>query len=166
MASKVQRITPCLWFDSRAEEAAGYYTSIFPNSKITATTHYGPEAAAASGQPVGSVLTVAFQLDGEEFLALNGGPIFKFTEAVSLIINCASQAEIDHYWDKLTAGGDPSAQVCGWLKDKFGLSWQVVPTVLNELLSEADPVKSGRVMAAMLKMSKLDLAALQRAAVG
>jgi predicted 3-demethylubiquinone-9 3-methyltransferase (glyoxalase superfamily) len=157
----MQRITTCLWYDTQAEEAAQFYTSIFKNSKIKKTTRYDAASANVSGRPEGSVLTVVFELDGQEFIALNGGPIFKFTEAVSMIVNCQTQQEVDHYWSKLTAGGQEVQ--CGWLKDKFGLSWQVVPTALGEMLSDKDAAKSKRVMEAMLKMVKLDLVALKKA---
>jgi predicted 3-demethylubiquinone-9 3-methyltransferase (glyoxalase superfamily) len=160
------KITPFLWFDSQAEEAVNYYISIFKNSKITTITRYDKAGAAASGRPQGSVMTVEFQLEGQPFVALNGGPIVKFTEAVSFVVDCESQEEIDNYWDKLSEGGDEKAQVCGWLKDKYGLSWQVVPKVLAELLSGPDPEKAGRVMTALLTMKKIDLAALLRASEG
>ncbi len=159
----MQQITPCLWFDDKAEEAVKFYASIFKNSKIKGITHYDEAAAKAAGRPKGSVLTVAFELAGQEFLALNGGPIFKFTEAVSFIVHCETQEELDHYWQKLSAGGDEKAQQCGWLKDKYGLSWQIVPTVLPEMLLDKDPAKSGRVMSALLQMKKLDIATLKRA---
>jgi predicted 3-demethylubiquinone-9 3-methyltransferase (glyoxalase superfamily) len=146
-----------LWFDNQAEEAAKFYCSIFKNSKITAVAHYGDTGPG----PEGSVMTCAFQLDGQEFVALNGGPIFKFTEAVSFVVNCDNQAEIDTYWDKLRAGGQPSQ--CGWLKDKYGLSWQIVPKILSELVSAKDPVRGNRVMAELMKMTKLDIATLQKA---
>ena len=153
---RVQTITPFLWFDTEAEQAASFYTSIFPNSKIVKTVRRGEGMPGPSG-----VLTVAFELGGQSFVALNGGPHFKFTEAVSFVVNCDSQQELDAYWEKLSAGG---AEVqCGWLKDKFGLSWQVVPRILPELLSDADPAKSVRVMKAIMTMKKLDIAALQRA---
>ncbi|HEY2250310.1 MAG TPA: VOC family protein [Planctomycetaceae bacterium] len=152
-----QKITPFLWFDHQAEEAAGFYTSVFPNSKIVKVVRYG----AAGPRPAGSAMTVEFQLEGQTFVALNGGPIFKFTEAVSFVVNCQTQDEVDVYWEKLSAGG---AEVqCGWLKDKFGLSWQIVPTKLPELLSGPDAEKSRRAMQAMLKMKKLDIHALQQA---
>lgn len=160
------KITPCLWFDSEAEEAAKFYTSIFPNSKIGAISRYGEEGKEFHGKEPGSVLTVAFELDGLKFTALNGGPKFKFTEATSFQINCETQAEVDHYWEKLSEGGEPRAQQCGWVRDKFGLSWQVVPTVLPKLLSGPDQAKSGRVMQAMLQMKKLDIATLVAAAEG
>ena len=161
----MKNITPFLWFDTQAEEAARYYTEIFKNSRIDTLTRYGKAGAAASGQPADSVMTVAFQLNGQDFVALNGGPHFKFTEAVSFVVNCDSQDEIDHYWDKLSAGGEPKAQQCGWLKDKFGVSWQIVPTVLPELLGSADPERSQKVMQALLQMKKLNIAALRHAGV-
>ena len=154
----IQKITPFLWFDHQAEEAAGFYTSIFPNSKIVKVVRYG----AAGPGPAGSAMTVQFQLEGLSFVGLNGGPHFKFTEAISFVVNCSTQEEVDAYWEKLSAGG---AEVeCGWLKDQFGVSWQIVPTALPELLSDPDPVKSQRVMQAMLKMKKLDIRALRHAA--
>ena len=159
-----QRITPCLWFDGQAEEAAKLYTSVFKNSRITQVSHYGEAGREIHGQTPGTVLTVAFELDGQSFTALNGGPIFKFTEAISLQVTCRTQAEVDHYWNALAQGGDEKAQQCGWLKDKFGLSWQIIPTVLTELM--ADPKKSERAMTAMLQMKKIDIAALERAAAG
>ena len=161
----MKNITPFLWFDTQAEEAARYYTEIFKNSRIDTLTRYGKAGAAASGQPADSVMTVAFQLNGQDFVALNGGPHFKFTEAVSFVVNCDSQDEIDHYWEKLSAGGEPKAQQCGWLKDKFGVSWQIVPTVLPELFGNADPEKSQKVMQALLQMKKLNIAALRHAGV-
>ena len=151
------KITPFLWFDSQAEEAARFYTSIFPNSRIVSTTRYGEGAP----MPKGGVMTVVFELDGQRFIALNGGPLFKFNEAISFSVDCKTQQEVDEYWAKLTAGGQESQ--CGWLKDKYGLSWQIVPTVLGELLSDPDPKKAKRAMQAMLKMKKLDVAALKRA---
>ncbi|MBA2460036.1 MAG: VOC family protein [Gemmatimonadales bacterium] len=166
MPAIAQRITPFLWFDDQAEQAVALYTSIFKNSKVLATTRYSKEAEQVAGRPAGSVMTIGFRLDGQEFTALNGGPAFKFNEAVSLVVHCRSQEELDHYWDRLSEGGDPQAQQCGWLKDRFGLCWQVVPDQLTELLSDPDPAKAGRTMAAMLKMKKLDLPALERAAAG
>jgi predicted 3-demethylubiquinone-9 3-methyltransferase (glyoxalase superfamily) len=166
MNTKIQRITPFLWFDSQAEAAVNFYTSIFRNSKILTTTRYGEEGAAASGRPKGTIMTVAFQLDGQNFVALNGGPIFKFTEAISFVVNCESQDEVDHFWEKLSEGGDEKAQQCGWLKDKYGLSWQVVPSALSDLLSDPDPEKSRRVMKALLQMKKIDIETLRRAAEG
>ena len=157
----MQKITPFLWFDNQAEAAVKFYTSIFKNSKIGKIARYDEAGAKVSGRPAGSVMTVEFQLEGQEFTALNGGPEFKFTEAVSFVVNCQSQEEVDTYWKKLSAGG---AEVeCGWIKDKFGLSWQIVPTILPELLSGPDPAKSARAMKAMLKMKKLDIRALQEA---
>ena len=164
MATITQRITPCLWFDSEAEEAVKFYTSIFKNSKIDGTTSYDEASSKAAGRPKGSVLTVDFQLEGQSFMALNGGPVFKFTEAVSFVINCENQKEIDYFWEKLTAGGQEVE--CGWLKDKFGLSWQVVPTIMIEMLKDKDAQKSQRAMAAMLTMKKLDVAKLERAYQG
>jgi predicted 3-demethylubiquinone-9 3-methyltransferase (glyoxalase superfamily) len=153
----IQRITPFLWFDGRAEEAAGFYAGIFPNSKIVKVVRF----SAAGPGPAGSAMTVEFQLNGQSFVALNGGPHFKFNEAISFVVNCQTQAEVDAYWEKLSAGG---AEVqCGWLKDKFGLSWQIVPTVLPQLLSGPDPEKSARVMNALMGMKKLDIRALQKA---
>ena len=155
----MQKITPCLWFNNEAEEAAKFYCSLFKNSKIVSVAHYGDTGPG----PKGSVMIVRFQLQGQEFLGLNGGPTFKFTEAISLMVNCDTQAEIDEYWEKLSAGG--STNVCGWLKDKYGLSWQVVPTILAELMKE-DGRKSDKVMAAIMDMTKLDIAKLQRAYEG
>jgi predicted 3-demethylubiquinone-9 3-methyltransferase (glyoxalase superfamily) len=153
----IQKITPFLWFDHQAEEAANFYVSIFPNSRIVKVARYGE----GSPGPPGSVMTVEFQLEGQSFVALNGGPHFKFTEAISFVVNCQTQDEVDTYWEKLSAGG--SDFQCGWLKDKFGLSWQVVPTALSELLSDPDPEKSRRVMKALLTMKKLDVRALKQA---
>jgi predicted 3-demethylubiquinone-9 3-methyltransferase (glyoxalase superfamily) len=156
-----QKITPFLWFDNQAEEAANFYVSIFKKSKIVGTARYGEESAKASGRPRGSVMTVAFELDGQGFVALNGGPLFKFTEAVSFVVNCATQEEVDHFWERLSAGGQQVQ--CGWLKDRFGVSWQVVPTVLVEMLQDKDPEKSKRVMTAMLEMKKIETEPLRRA---
>jgi len=156
----MQKITTFLWFNNNAEEAANYYTSIFKNSKILDVSRYGEVGPG----PKGSVMIVKFQLAGQEFVALNGGPQFKFTEAISLMVNCESQQEIDELWRKLTAGGQESQ--CGWLKDKFGLSWQIVPTELGKLMSAKDPAKANRVMQALLQMKKLDIAKLQQAAEG
>jgi len=153
----MQSISPFLWFNDNAEEAAKFYTSIFRNSKITGLTRYGE----AGPGPKGSVLTVAFELDGQEFRALNGGPQFPFTEAISLVVKCKTQEEVDYFWSKLSAGGKEVQ--CGWLNDKFGLSWQIVPTVLIELLQEKDPQKANRVMEAMLKMIKIEISTLQKA---
>jgi predicted 3-demethylubiquinone-9 3-methyltransferase (glyoxalase superfamily) len=162
MPDTTQKITPFLWFDSQAEEAAKFYVSIFSkNSRIGGIARYDDEGSKASGRPSGSVMTVQFELDGQEFIALNGGPVFPFTEAVSFVVNCETQEEVDHFWDKLSAGGQQVQ--CGWLKDKFGVTWQVVPTILGEMLQDKDPEKAKRVMAAMLTMKKLDIAALRRA---
>jgi len=158
----MQKITPFLWFDTQAEEAAKLYTSLFKNSKITNVSRYDEAGAKASGRPVGSVMIVTFSLDGQEFTALNGGPVFKFTEAVSFVVNCRTQQEVDRFWTKLIADGGEEGQ-CGWLKDKFGLSWQIVPTVLRELLGDKDPAKAGRVMHAMLQMKKIGIAGLRKA---
>ena len=159
-------ITPCLWFDGEAEHAARFYTGIFPNSKITSISHYGEAGREVHGQPAGKVLTVAFELDGRPFTALNGGPQFKFNEAVSFQIPCRNQEEIDSYWDKLTAGGDARAQQCGWLKDRYGLSWQVFPAAVMDMLQDQDRKKADRVMQAIMEMRKMDLAALERAYAG
>ena len=153
----MQKITPFLWFDDQAEQAMNFYTSIFKDSKVLSISRYGD---AGPGQP-GKVMTATFQLNGQDFMALNGGPEFKFTEAISFFVNCETQAEVDELWAKLSAGGEESQ--CGWLKDKFGLSWQIIPTVLGELLGGPDPVKSQRAMQAMLQMRKIDIAGLQRA---
>jgi predicted 3-demethylubiquinone-9 3-methyltransferase (glyoxalase superfamily) len=155
----MQRITPFLWFEDQAEEAAKYYVSVFRNSKLGKIARYGESAAKASGRPAGSVMTVEFELDGQKFVALNGGPVFKFNESVSFVVNCETQAEIDRYWEKLSTGGEEVQ--CGWLKDKFGLSWQVVPASLPRLMQGK---KADEVMAAILMMKKLDIAALERAA--
>jgi predicted 3-demethylubiquinone-9 3-methyltransferase (glyoxalase superfamily) len=157
----MQKITPFLWFDTQAEEAVNYYVSIFKNSKIVNVARYGDDAAKVSGRPKGSVMTVAFQLDGQPFVALNGGPVFSFTPAISFMVDCKTQEEVDHLWDKLSAGGEQ--QQCGWLRDKYGVTWQIVPSTLGELMSDPDPAKSQRVMQAMLQMTKLDIAALRRA---
>jgi predicted 3-demethylubiquinone-9 3-methyltransferase (glyoxalase superfamily) len=155
----MQRITPFLWFDNQAEAAANFYVSVFKNSKVKGKAHYTGEEP--SGQK-GSVMTVSFELDGQEFVALNGGPQFKFTEAVSFVVNCETQEEIDYYWEKLTADGGEEVQ-CGWLTDKFGLSWQVVPAKIREWMEDKDPARSQRVMHAVMEMKKLDMAAMQRA---
>jgi len=155
----MQKISPFLWFDSNAEEAANFYVAIFKDSKVLKIARYGE----AGPGPAGSVMVVNFQIEGQDFIALNGGPLFKFTEAISFVINCQTQEEVDHYWNKLTAGGGQESQ-CGWLKDKYGLSWQVTPAILGELLADKDQKKAQRVMQAMLQMKKIDIAALQRAA--
>jgi predicted 3-demethylubiquinone-9 3-methyltransferase (glyoxalase superfamily) len=157
----INKIAPCLWFDSEAEEAAKFYCSIFPNSKIDSISHYGKEGVESHRRPVGSVMFVAFTLDGQKFNGLNGGPQFKFSEAVSFMVYCKDQAEIDHYWNKLTEGGEPS--VCGWLKDKFGLSWQIVSADLERMISSNDPATRDRVMNVVMAMRKPILADLQRA---
>ena len=157
-----QKITPFLWFDNQAEEAAKFYTSIFRNSKIGKVARYDKAGEKVSGQPAGSIMTVEFQLEGQDFVALNGGPNFKFNEAISFVVSCNTQAEVDRFWTKLSAGGKKVQ--CGWLKDKYGVSWQIVPKILGELLSSSDVEKSHRVMQAMLKMVKLDIGTLKRAA--
>jgi predicted 3-demethylubiquinone-9 3-methyltransferase (glyoxalase superfamily) len=158
----MQKITPFLWFDNQAEEAVKFYTSIFKNSKVGRIFRHTEEAAEKTGRPVGSVLTIEFEIEGQKFVALNGGPLFKFNESVSFVVNCETQEEIDYFWDKFTAdAGQESA--CGWLKDKFGLSWQIVPTVLIDMLHDADRAKSGRVMRAMFQMKKIDIKALKDA---
>jgi len=162
----IQKITPCLWFDNQAEEAAKFYVSLFNNSAIGAITRYGREGFEVHGRPEGSVLTVSFRIESQEFTALNGGPHFKFSEAISFVVRCETQAEVDRYWNKLGEGGDERARQCGWLKDKYGVSWQIVPAALFEMMSAADGIKSERVMRAMLQMKKLDLAALRRAYEG
>ena len=161
-----QRISPCLWFDSEAEEAANYYVGIFKNSRVTSVTRYPSAGQEIHQQPAGSVMVAAFELDGQAFTALNGGPVFKFNEAVSFLVNCSSQQEIDYYWEKLGAGGDPKAQQCGWLKDKYGLSWQVVPEGMDEMMKNAESPGAQRAMTAMLKMKKIDMDELQRAYAG
>jgi predicted 3-demethylubiquinone-9 3-methyltransferase (glyoxalase superfamily) len=165
--AQLQRITPFLWFDNQAEEAARFYTGVFKNSRITKQTRYGEAGKEAHHRPPGSVMTVEFELDGQKLLALNGGPQqFKFNESLSLVINCQTQEEIDYYWEKLTQGGDPKAQQCGWLKDKYGLSWQVVPEAMADLFQDENSEAAGRTMEAMLKMKKLDMAELKRAHAG
>jgi predicted 3-demethylubiquinone-9 3-methyltransferase (glyoxalase superfamily) len=162
----IQRITPCLWFDDQGEEAAAFYTGIFKNSRIVNVTRYGEAGQEIHGKPVGSAMTVEFELEGQSFTALNGGPLFKFSEAISFQVHCDTQEEVDHYWERLSAGGDPDAQQCGWLKDRYGVSWQVVPNALLELVQDPDYEKSQRVMAAMLRMKKIDINELRRAAAG
>jgi predicted 3-demethylubiquinone-9 3-methyltransferase (glyoxalase superfamily) len=161
MTKNLQKITPNLWFDNQAEEAANFYVSIFKNSKIGDITRHGEAAAEISGKPKGSVMTITFQIEGQEFIALNGGPQFKFTEAISLLVNCETQQEVDELWEKLSEGGEEGP--CGWLKDKYGVSWQVVPRILDEMIRDPDPVKAERVMKAMLQMQKIDIAGLQQA---
>ena len=160
------KIAPCLWFDSQAEEAAHFYTRIFKNSRIVAVSRYPEAGYEVHHRPAGSVLTVAFELEGQPFTALNGGPLFKFNEAISLQVHCHDQPEIDYYWKALGAGGDSDAQQCGWLKDRFGLSWQIVPASLAQMLTDPDNAKSERVFSAIMGMKKLDLPALQKAYAG
>ena len=162
----MQNITPCLWFDDRAEEAAKFYASIFKNSKIGDVIHYGKEGYEIHGREEGSVLTVDFEIEGQKFVALNGGPIFKFNEAISFQVHCETQEEVDYYWEKLSEGGDEKAQQCGWLKDKYGVSWQIVPIVLIKMLKDKDTKKSERVMKVMLQMHKLDINLLVQAYEG
>jgi len=160
----MKKIIPCLWFDDQAEEAAHFYISIFKNSKIMNVAYYGEAGAKASGRPKGSVMTITFDLDGQEFMGLNGGPIFKFTEAISFLVNCKTQQEIDELWEKLSYGGEKGQ--CGWLKDKYGVSWQIVPIVLEKVLHDKDALKSERVMKAMLQMNKIDIESLRIAYEG
>jgi predicted 3-demethylubiquinone-9 3-methyltransferase (glyoxalase superfamily) len=160
------RIAPCLWFDDQAEAAAQHYVGIFPNSRVVSVTRYSDVGQEVHGRPPGSVMTVEFELDGQPFTALNGGPVFQFNEAVSLQILCATQEEVDHYWDRLTVGGDESAQQCGWLKDRFGVSWQVVPEGMNEMLAMPESDGARRAMEALLGMKKLDMEQLRRAYAG
>src|SRR5213596_3088037 len=158
----MQKITPFLWFDDQAEEAVNFYTALFKNSKMGRILRYNEEAAEKTGRPVGSVLTIEFEIEGQKFVALNGGPLFKFNESISFVVNCETQGEVDYFWDNLKAdGGEESA--CGWLKDKFGVSWQVVPTVLIDMLHDKDSKKSERVTAAMLQMKKIDINKLKEA---
>ena len=163
--ARIQRIAPCLWFDDQAEEAANYYCGIFKNSRIVTVTRYGKAGYEVHRRPAGSVMVVAFELEGQPFTALNGGPIFKFNEAISLQVYCDTQEQIDYYWERLSAGGDERARQCGWLKDRYGVSWQVVPSIMQDLVKDGGE-KGDRVMSALLKMKKLDLAALRRAAAG
>ena len=160
--TSLRPIVPCLWFDSQAEEAAQFYTGVFPHSRITNVVRYTEAGLEIHGQPAGKVMTVSFELDGQPFTALNGGPVFRFNEAVSFQVLCETQEELDHYWEKLSEGGDPAAQQCGWLKDRFGVSWQVTPRILLDMLADPDPERSRRSMEVMLKMKKLDIAALER----
>ena len=161
----MQKITPFLWFDQQAEEAAKFYTSVFKNSKVGKILRYDEASAKAAGGPVGSVLTIEFEIEGQKFTALNGGPDFKFNESISFVVNCDTQKEVDYFWEKLTADGGQESQ-CGWLKDKFGVSWQVTPTVLIEMLHDKDAKKSERVMNAMMQMQKIDIEKLQAAYAG
>ncbi len=162
----IQKISPCLWFESQAEEAAKFYTSVFKHSKIGKISRYGKEGFEAHKRPEGSVMTVEFTLEGQGFTALNGGPVFKFNEAISFQVHCSTQEDLDYYWNKLSEGGDPQAQQCGWLKDKFSMSWQIVPTQMAEMMTDSDSAKSGRVMLAMLQMKKLDIKKLKQAYEG
>ena len=159
----MQRISPCLWFDDQGEEAAKFYTSIFKDSKIGDVTRYGKEGYEIHGREEGTVMTVEFEIEGQKFLVLNGGPVFKFNEAISFQVYCETQEEVDYYWEKLSEGGDEKAQQCGWLKDKYGVSWQIVPTILIKMLKDKDSEKSQRVMKAMLQMHKLDISTLKKA---
>lgn len=164
MRRTLQRITPFLWFDDQAEAAVNVYVSVFENSRVGGVSRYDEAASKAAGRPAGSVMTIEFELEGQAFTALNGGPHFTFTEAISFVVNCQTQDEVDHYWEKLSAGGQEIQ--CGWLKDRFGVSWQIVPIVLPEMLQDEDPEKAKRVMAAMLKMKKLSIDGLQHAYEG
>ena len=159
----MEKITPCLWFDSNAEEAVNFYTAIFKNSKIGKISRYGKEGYEIHGKPEGTVLTVEFELNGQRFTALNGGPLFKFNEAISFQVGCESQEELDYYWGKLSEGGDKNAQRCGWLKDKYGVSWQIIPSILGEMLQDKNAKKSASVMKALLQMGKLDIKTLKQA---
>ena len=159
----MQKIIPCLWFDDKAEEAAKFYASIFKNSKIGDVSRYGKEGYEFHGKEDGTVMTVDFEIEGQQFVALNGGPIFKFNEAISFQVHCETQKEVDYYWEKLSEDGDEKAQQCGWLKDKYGVSWQIVPVVLTKMLQDKDSKKSQRVMKALLQMRKLDIKTLTQA---
>jgi len=163
MPFNLQKITPCLWFDNQAEEAANFYTSIFKNSKIGRIARYGKEGYEIHGRSEGTVMAVEFEIGGQAFTALNGGPMFKFNEAISFQVHCETQKDVDYYWEKLSEGGDKNAQQCGWLKDKYGLSWQVIPKVLSQLLGDPDSEKSQRAMKAMLQMKKIDIEKIKRA---
>jgi predicted 3-demethylubiquinone-9 3-methyltransferase (glyoxalase superfamily) len=158
----MQKITPFLWFDGQAEDVANFYTSVFKNSKIDRIFRHSEETAEKLDHPVGSVLTIEFEIEGQKFVALNGGPLFKFNESISFVINCETQEEVDYFWEKLTANGGEESQ-CGWLKDKFGVSWQVTPTVLIDMLHDKDPEKAERVMNAMLEMQKIEISKLKAA---
>lgn len=162
----MQNITPCLWFDDQAEEAVNFYVSLFRNSKVVNITRYGEAGAQASGRPEGSVMTATFRLNGQEFMALNGGPVFTFTQAISFVVKCETQEELDGLWQRLSEGGDEQAQQCGWLKDRYGLSWQIVPTVLDEMMQDGDPNKTEQVIKALLPMKKIDIATLKKAYEG
>src|ERR671932_1996585 len=164
VGTNIQKITPFMWFDDNAEEAARFYTSIFKKSKIIDVTHYGESGAEASGRPKGTVMTVTFELEGQRFMALNGGPIFKFSPATSFLVSCETQKEVDSLWEKLSEGGEQ--EQCGWLKDKFGVSWQIVPSVLGEMIQDKDAEKSEKVMKALIQMKKIDIQSLQKAYAG
>jgi predicted 3-demethylubiquinone-9 3-methyltransferase (glyoxalase superfamily) len=159
----MQKITPCLWFDSNAEEAVNFYTTVFKDSKIGKISRYGEAGYEIHGKPAGTVLAIEFELNGQPFTALNGGPMFKFNEAISFQVSCEMQEEVDYYWDKLSEDGDEKAQQCGWLKDKYGVSWQIVPIVLGKMLTDKDTNKTGRVMTALLQMKKIDIEGLKQA---
>jgi predicted 3-demethylubiquinone-9 3-methyltransferase (glyoxalase superfamily) len=162
----VSKVSPCLWFDRQAEEAVNFYTGIFPNSRITEIARFPDYGREFHGGAPGSVMTVAFQLDGRSFIAFNGGPVFRFSESISMTVDCENQEEVDYYWERLGEGGDEAARQCGWLKDKYGLSWQIVPRVLPEMLLDPDAARARRAFAAMMDMRKLDIAALKRAFAG
>ncbi|WP_455221635.1 VOC family protein [Kaarinaea lacus] len=166
MQNRTQKFTTCLWFDNQAEEAARFYTSVFHNSSIGKTVHYGKEGHEVHGRPEGLVMTVEFEINDQSFVALNGGPVFTFNEAVSFQVRCETQEEVDYYWERLSEGGDVNAQQCGWLKDKYGVSWQIVPVVISELMNDAERDKSERVMKALLQMKKLDIEKLKQAYEG
>ncbi len=163
MEISTQKITPCLWFDDQAEEAARFYASIFRDSRIGRITRYGREGYEIHGRPEGMVMTAEFEIEGQTFRALNGGPVFKFNEAISFQVNCETQEELDYYWERLSEGGDEKARQCGWLKDKYGISWQIIPKVLGELVGDPRSEKSQRAMKAMLQMKKIDLETIKRA---
>lgn len=163
---EIRRIAPCLWFDDDAEEAARFYVSVFPASRIVRIAHYGTAGREIHGRPAGSVMTVAFELDDQPFTALNGGPVFRFNEAISLQVSCDTQAELDHFWERLSEGGDESAQRCGWLKDRYGVSWQIVPAMIADLVGDPGDPGCERAMGAMLRMKKLDIAELRNAYEG
>jgi len=162
----MQKITPCLWFDNQAEEAANFYTSIFKNSKISNIARYGKEGHEIHAREAGTVMTVDFEIEGQKFTALNGGPVFKFNEAISFQVHCKTQEQVDYYWEKLSGGGDEKAQQCGWLKDKYGVSWQIIPDVLSKLVGDPTSEKSQRAMKAMLQMKKIDIEGLKKAYEG
>ncbi|MCK1993449.1 VOC family protein [Peribacillus muralis] len=166
MKNKLQKITTNLWFDTQAEEATRFYTSIFENSKVGRITYYGNVGKEIHGMSEGKVMTIEFELEGQSFVALNGGPQFKFTEAISFIIHCESQEDVDYYWEKLSQGGDENAQACGWLKDQFGVSWQIIPGNISEMINTSDPETSARVMKALYKMKKIDIQTLNQAYSG